>query len=345
MQQGAGGVAAGAPHTWSQRVGGLVETPALLREFGIDPAAVLAKAGLPAGALDHIDNRIPFAAADALLGECVAITGCAHFGLLVGRRWGLAQFGALGELMRHARTVGEALQSMAVYQRLNSDVGAVFLLEHEGTVSMGYATYRKDVRHPDQIYDTALAITCNLLRELCGPPWLASEVVFSRAQPADQTPYRQHFRAPLRFDREHSAVRFPAHWQAQPIPGADAERRGALTAVLEAADSSGHLISQLHRALRLLLLAGKSSGDELAQTLLLHRRTLSRRLRAQGTTFQKVLDEVRFEVARQLLERTRTPIDEVAAALCYADASAFMHAFRRWTGTTPAQWRKTHGPS
>jgi AraC-like DNA-binding protein len=147
---------------------------------------------------------------------------------------------------------------------------------------------------------------------------VASEAVFSRAQPVDQTPYRQHFRAPLRFDREHSAVRFPAHWQAHLIPGADAERRRALAALLEVADSGVQMVSQLHRALRLLLLAGKSSGDELAQTLSLHRRTLSRRLRAQGTTFQKVLDEVRFEVARQLLERTRTPIDRVAAALCYA---------------------------
>ena len=142
-----------------------------------------------------------------MMGECVAMTGCAHFGLLIGSRWGLSQFGALGELMRHSRTVGEALRSMAVYQRLNSDTGAVFLLEQEGTISMGYAIYRKDVRHPDQIYDTALAITCNLLRELCGSRWVASEVAFSRTQPVDQTPYRRHFRAPLRFDRAHSAVR------------------------------------------------------------------------------------------------------------------------------------------
>jgi len=191
----------------------MVEIPALLREFGVDPARVLAKAALTAAALDHIDNRIAFEAADALLGECAARTGCPHFGLLVGQRWGLAQFGALGELMRNSRTVGEALHCMAVYQRLNSDAGAVFLLEHEGTVSMGYTVYRKDVRHPDQIYDAALAITCNLLRELCGPRWAASDVTFSRAEPSDPAPYRQHFRAPVRFDREHSAVRFPAHWQ------------------------------------------------------------------------------------------------------------------------------------
>jgi AraC-like DNA-binding protein len=189
-----------------------------------------------------------------------------------------------------------------------------------------------------------MAITCNLLRELCGSRWVASEVVLSRTEPLDQTPYRRHFRAPLRFDRDHSAIRFPAHWQERAIPGADPERHRALTAVFEATDA-GHLVPRLHRALRLQLLHGKSSGDDLAQSLSLQRRTLSRRLSAQGTSFQKVLDEVRFDVARQLLEHTRAPISEVAAALCYAEVSAFMHAFRRWTGTTPGQWRRSAEPA
>jgi AraC-like DNA-binding protein len=100
------------------------------------------------------------------------------------------------------------------------------------------------------------------------------------------------------------------------------------------------LVPKLHRALRVLLIRGSSSGDSLAQLLSLHRRTLNRRLKGQGTTFQKLLDEVRLDVARQLLLSTRTPIDEIASALCYADVSAFMHAFRRWTGTTPALFRQ-----
>ncbi|HXV07974.1 MAG TPA: helix-turn-helix transcriptional regulator, partial [Burkholderiales bacterium] len=149
----------------------------------------------------------------------------------------------------------------------------------------------------------------------------------------------QHFRAPLRFDRDHSAVRFAAHWQRRPISGADPERRRTLTAAF-ATSPANDLVTQPHRALRLLLLSGKSGGDELAQALSLHRRTLSRRLRAEGTTFRSVLDEVRFDVATQLLEHTRTPISEVATALCYAEVSAFMHAFRRWSGTTPARWRR-----
>lgn len=328
--------------SWSQRVGGLSQIPGLLRQSGVAPAQILGEAGLSAGALDNPENRIPFAAADRLLGACVRATDCAHFGLLVGSRWGLSGFGALGELMRHSRTVGEALRHMLVYQRLNSDAGAAFLHRHEATVSLGYVIYRKDVRHPDQIYDTALAIACNLMRELCGPRWAASEVLFSRAEPVDQTPYRRHFRAPLRFDQDRSAVRFSAHWLEQAVPGADPARRSALIEALQAA-GSGKLVPQLHRSLRLLLLAGKSSGDELAQTLLLHRRTLNRRLQAQGTTFREILDDVRFEVARHLLEHTDAPINDIAAGLCYAEVSAFMHAFRRWTGTTPAQWRKTVG--
>jgi len=342
MLQSSGGNVSVGEGGRTQRVGGLAEIPALLRELGADPTQVLGKAGLPADALDNAEDRILFTEADRLLGECMAATGCSHFGLLVGSRWGLSYFGALGDVMRYSRTVGEALGYMAVYQRLNSDAGAAFLHQDEGTVSFGYAIYGRDVRYPDQIYDVATGIICNVLRELCGPRWSASEVVLSRREPADHVPYRHHFRAPLRFDQDRSAVRFPAHWLEQTIPCANPNRRQTLAAALDAAGSTS-LVSDLHRALRLLLLAGKSSGDEVAQTLSLHRRTLNRRLQAEGTTFREVLDEVRFEVARHLLEHTRTPISEIAASLCYAEVSAFMHAFRRWTGNTPAQWRKTAG--
>ena len=339
-RQPGGGQSPAITEAWSQRVGGLAEISGLLREFGVDPTEVLTGAGLDPHALDHIENRIPYTAADRLLHHCAQKTGCAHFGLLVGQRWQLSHFGTLGQLMKNSPTVGAALRTLAVYQHLNSDAGAAFLLTHAGTMSLGYVIYRKDVQHPEHIYDVAIGLACSILWELCGPEWGAFELVFSHAQPVDEMPYRLYFRAPLRFDYEYSAVRFSADWAERMIPGADSERRRALMAEIEAGDSV-QLISQLHRSLRLLLLNGKSSGDDLAQMLSLHRRTLNRRLRSQGTTFQKVLDEVRFDVARQLLEHTRTPIDDIAAALCYSELSAFMHAFRRWTRTTPAEWRRS----
>ena len=71
----------------------------------------------------------------------------------------------------------------------------------------------------------------------------------------------------------------------------------------------------------------------------MHRRTLNRRLAGFGTTFRELVDESRYEAARQMLESSAMEVREIAAWLGYADASAFTRAFRRWSGTTPALWR------
>ncbi len=70
------------------------------------------------------------------------------------------------------------------------------------------------------------------------------------------------------------------------------------------------------------------------------RRTLSRRLKSEGASFNDILNGVRFEVAAQLLAETEIPLAQIAAALDYAEPSAFTHAFRRWSGSSPAEWRR-----
>ena len=101
------------------------------------------------------------------------------------------------------------------------------------------------------------------------------------------------------------------------------------------------LVERVHRTLRTLLLHGRSSGADVAQSLAMHRRTLQRRLRAEGTTFQQVLDRVRFAVAKDLLEDSTAAVIDISAALGYADDVSFIRAFRRWTSTTPGTWRES----
>jgi AraC-like DNA-binding protein len=321
------------------RVGGLVEIPALLRELGADPSSVLSAAGLDPAFLNHIDNRIPADAVDRLFGAAADLTGCSPIGLLIGQRWKLWHFGQLGELMECAPTVGDALRVFAVFQHLSTDTSAAFLLENGDTAALGYAIYETGLKHPEHMYDMAMASACNLMRHLCQLHWAAREVALARPTPTDVTSYRQCFRARVRFNYPHSAVSFSRRWLMQPTGLADPKRYRALLQPIERHNGVDFL-PRVHRALRVLLIQGRSSGDALAQILSVHRRTLNRRLRAQGTTFRKVLDEQRLTVARQLLLHAETPINEIASALCYADVSAFMHAFRRWTGTTPANFRE-----
>jgi len=323
----------------TQRVGVISELPHILRELRVDPAEVLLAAGLDPHSLDQVDNRIGVDELDRLFQVCMARTGSEHIGLMIGQRYRQSHFGHLGELMRCAKTVGEALRNFVVYQHLNSDVGATFLQEEGETTALGFVIYQQTLQRADQLYDGAMAVACMMLRELCSKRWTAKEVFLSHRKPADIVPYREFFRARVRFDHPYSAVSFSRRWMDQPIPSANPGRFGELRKAIEARGAAT-LVPQLHRALRLMLINGLSTGDALAQSLSLHRRTLNRRLRAQGTTFQRILDDVRYEIARQLLSQTDLSIREIASALCYSEASAFLHAFRRWAGTSPMRFRE-----
>jgi AraC-like DNA-binding protein len=98
-------------------------------------------------------------------------------------------------------------------------------------------------------------------------------------------------------------------------------------------------ITQIRQIARALIAQGGASGEEVARSLRINRRTLDRRLQALGTTVRELLDEVRFETARDMLRQTDSGVAEIAAILGYADASVLTRAFRRWSGTTPARWR------
>lgn len=323
----------------TQRVGAFTELPALMRQFGVDPAALLARAGLPPGALDAAEGRIPYAAMGRLLALAAEGSGCRHIGLIVGKMWRLADLGVLGEIVRNSPTLGDALRTLVVHQHLNSGGGLAFLLERGGVVDLGYAIYHPRVEGAGAIFDAVLAGAQNYLRELAGPGFVATEVMLPHGRPQDVAPYRACFRLAPRFDAEIAAVRFPASMLSTPIAGADPARYHEASRRAAAA-GRGDLLQQLQRAVRVLMLSGEVSGEAAAQMLELHRRTLNRRLKAQGTTFQAVLDGVRAGVASQLLEGTNTSLDDVASTLCYASVSPFMRAFRRWTGVTPGQWRR-----
>jgi AraC-like DNA-binding protein len=323
------------------RIGGAAAVPDVLREFGVDPGEVLHEVGISPSLFDDPDNFVPFAAVGRLVATCVARTGCEHFGLLVGQRNRAATLGLVGFLMQQAPDVGTALSGLIRHLHLH-DRGAVPTLAVEGdSVRLGYAIYQPRIAAADQIGDVAMATAVNILRHLCGPDWRAIEIQFAHIRPKDVGPFRRFFRAPLRFDAEQNAVIFSAEWLAKPVPGADPDLRRVLQKQvddLEARDA-GDFPHQLRRVLRTALLTRRASAEQVAAMFSIHSRTLHRRLRDHGTRFQQLADETRYEIARQMLGDSATGISDIAAALDYADASAFTRAFRRWSGTTPAQWR------
>jgi AraC-like DNA-binding protein len=111
---------------------------------------------------------------------------------------------------------------------------------------------------------------------------------------------------------------------------------------LQAGQDCGPFTENLRRVLRTELFRDPCTAATVASLFSMSRRTLHRRLQAEGHTFRQVLNEVHFEIACELLAHADMSLADVAAALHYCDHSAFTYAFRGWSGQTPSAWRSRH---
>ena len=321
------------------RIGPCMGIPALLRALAIDPALVVADAGLTLAVFDDPDNVVPYATLGRLVASCAQRSGLADVGLRIGGEARLESLGLVGSLMQNSPDVRAALESLAACMYVAGG-GWVSFRADESHAVLGYEIRQPGVPAADQIADGALAFGCNILRTLAGGEWAPTAVSLAHPAPADAGPYRRAFGPDVRFDAAVNAIVFPVRWLAQPLPGANDSVRRLVERQIREAGNAHAGIEPMRRVLRMLVHAGEATEERLAHVFAMHRRTINRRLRAQGTTFRQLVDDVRFEVARHLLETTDLSVVHIAGTLSYADASAFTRAFRRWSQTTPAQWRQ-----
>jgi AraC-like DNA-binding protein len=247
--------------------------------------------------------------------------------------------GLMGEYMANAPTMGVAVTDIASHQHRYARGTRPYLVVSRDDVVLGYRVHEVGVPAVEQMSDAAIAFGKAIVMELCGEPPI--EVMLGHARPVDLQPFKFTFKVPIRFDAEHYGLVYPDSILCQPVPGADPRKRIELNARLEKywAIEPPDIISSLRRVLAVSLLGGDASLQASASALNMHPRTLNRRLRERGTTFQRELGFVRFSLARQYLESSSIPLTIIASALGYADPSVFTRAFERWSGIAPSQWR------
>jgi AraC-like DNA-binding protein len=313
----------------------------LLQELGSDPVPIFAGAGFKTGLFADPDTEVPYVAASRLLERCVQATGCQHFGLLLGASASPSSLGVAGFMLYNAPDVGTALRNLAEYLDLHDQGGIVTLNLQGGATHFGYAILQNGVAAADQIHDIALAMACKIMRGFFGAGWKSTEVLLTRQLPKNAEAYRKYFRAPLHFNSEHNAIVFPTYLLNQPIATADPLLHKHLKK--EAKEQhifrDSNILGEVRTHLRRLLISHACTSAEVAGRLCIHERTLHRKLRKEGTSFQHELDNIRRGVAQQLLTGSRMSLTKIASTLNYADKSAFSRAFKRWTGITPTQWR------
>lgn len=324
------------------RIGATLGVPEVLREMGYNPVKVISRAGLDARIFSNPDNRISLAARGHLLKRCAEITGCPHFGLLAGSHVKLESLGLVGLLARHAPDVGTALKWLCRYFHLHAE-GVTIDVRVEG----GSAVFSYDIHEPgtpgiEQTSDGAVAGILNILRELCGPDFKAREAKFAHHQPDDVGPYRKLMRAHVEFDTGVYALVFSPSWLGRALPPTEQALVELLQEKIAEQDRSTALSfpAQVQAVMRTALTFEQVTAGRVAAMFDMHIRTFHRRLSDHGTSHQQLLDETRLRFACQLLKEDRRSLSQIAELLGYAEMRSFIRAFKRWSGTTPTDWRR-----
>lgn len=324
-----------------QRVGVITEIPRLLRKAGVDPAPVLAAAGIHPHMLDDMENLLTFEQYSELAVQTVAATGDEDFLMKAGAEARPDHLGILGRYMATGPNLASVLTDLvANHPRYVRGGGPYLISLKNGDLLIGYRTHLPGIRAAHLIARASLAFGLSVFRHLTGVE--PSTVLVSIPRPEDTSAYDQIFgNALIKFDAEHFALVYPQRSLTTRTTAADPELRRQLhdTITLRWAMRQPDLRERVLRILVPSVFSGGQLLEETAEKLGMTPVTLHRGLKRQGCTFRDLLKEARFEMASQFLIDARMSIAQIAEVLGYSEVSAFNRFFASQCGLPPAKWR------
>jgi AraC-like DNA-binding protein len=317
--------------------------PEILDSFGVELADALDVARLPASIFDDRENLVTYQDLGRLLAVSARLTYCDCIALLVAQRARLAAMGLAGDAANCGENVGDGLQKFVSHFTLQNTAATVSLVTSGGYTRFIYAIAAPDMTDTGQLQLGAMTIAFNIMQDLCGHGWLPAVVTFASRAPANLRPCQRFFRAPLRFDSDESAIVFESRWLDRSLPPVDPLVRERIEAQVRKRQATlfADFPATVRRLLRKQLILGECSMHSVAAIFGVHRRTLDRMLARHGVHFSGLLASVQSDVACQLLRDTGMPVQQIAESLRYSSAANFATAFRRWTGATPIEYRRS----
>jgi len=317
--------------------------------FGFDVGALRDAAGLSDTMLEDPDGRVPVENYVALWETIERDPRAIAFGLSLGKQLGVDALGVVGYVMQHAPDVRTALHCLQRFNGLLGDGVGPQLTEAGDRASLQRVEPPRVARLQSLSIAAPLG-TVTLLRQLAGVPEhepIALEAGFQHPPlpPAPLHELQTALACPLAFNQSETRLVLPHAFldRALVAPNSallaylERHARALLTKVRDPTSTSERVRTLLSERLR----EGEPTQASVAKLCGMSERTLQRRLQEEATTFAQLLDEVRHALARMYLTDSQLAVFEVAFLLGYSEPSAFNRAFRRWTGASPSEFRRT----
>lgn len=317
----------------------------MMAERGVGQEQALEGLGIPAALIATDGASLSINQHEGLLRRGIALSG--HQGGLgyeIGLRIGLTTHALLAYALLSQVTLGDAI-------RFGIEFSQDFVPIYRGALRLEDDFAVLDISMDEPVepalhryaFDMALVSVWSGMQVLVGAHWPEVELWFDYPEPDYFAEYEQRLPA-CRFNMGANQVCFPAAQLARRIHTGDPVMAQLMTERLERERQARR--RQGNTDIRVLvreLLVPDADGypvlDAVASRLFMSTRTLKRKLQQAQTSFQAELDAVRLDDARRLLGMSELGVEEIAGRMGFAEPASFTHAFRRWTGMTPSEWR------
>ncbi|HKT96192.1 MAG TPA: AraC family transcriptional regulator ligand-binding domain-containing protein [Paraburkholderia sp.] len=268
----------------------------------------------------------------------------ASIGLAIGQQMHVSCFGLPGYTMLVSATVREAFACLHTFPLLMGLYFDISVNEARGYVEIVLDNYGYEHELEALFTDMCLAAIITIVEDLSASAAAPLEISLRHRAPAHAAAQRQGYGCKIDYGAKRNSIAFHAALFDRQCPLANGvsfdamhrqctqlEREWVIAATSDFATRLRQVLAQD--------LATYSSIGRLATHLCMTERTLSRRLKCEGLTFQQLIDETRRQRASEMLARGMRVAD-VAEALGYSDSASFRHAFRRWSGMPPSTFRE-----
>lgn len=330
------------------RAAALTNFVEVARSAGLDPWRMVREVGLNADCLLQPDLKIPMESALALVESAAARSGLEAFGLLMveGRR--ISNLGVLGLLTREEPTLRASLLSASRFARVHNESIVQRFEEHAGIATIYEDLLAGPTLNTRQGIEMVVAVTMRLIKVFLGADWRARRICFTHPEPANLQIHRRVLGQTPEFLCDFNGIVCTSEDLDTPIASADPVLSSYLREKLQVESLVDQSVAdEVRQMIMLLLPRGRSSVEQIAQLMGVHRKTLFRRLALEGQTYAALLQEIRLDLVQRYIHERRHAVRDLSLLLGFSEMSSFSRWYRMHFGHTAAQARRraVQGPA
>ncbi|MEO7391757.1 MAG: AraC family transcriptional regulator [Ramlibacter sp.] len=312
---------------------------------GQNPAEALKLAQITPARLQQSEGRITARQMELLSGAAMHELDDEGLGAFARRLpWG--SYGMLARASLCSPDLRVALKRWCRHHALLTDDILLKVVESGDSAAIAIEERADQVRHCAAAREFCLV---HVLRNIHGLAcWYVDSRIplqgahFPFAAPPHADAYSFMFPGPLKFGAAQASIVFDARYLPLPLRRDEKALSQMLQRALPLTVLQYHRDRLLVQQVRQALVAhpGRARADQISGRLHMSARTLHRQLKEEGASLQQLKDEVRCECAKDLLFRSRKPVQQVALAAGFRNEKSFTRAFKSWTGKSPVEFRQ-----